>query len=93
MTGQTPGCEVKDSQLKWQCRRGILELDELLAGYLEQCYREASDAEKAVFRELLTLPNPELAGYLIAGREVADGVSARVISRIRNRTGAEEAAT
>lgn len=63
------------------------ELDELLAGYLEHSYGGSSEAEKLAFRELLALPDPELARYLVAGQANADGVSASVIERIRSRTG------
>jgi antitoxin CptB len=74
-----------DARIRWQCRRGMRELDELLTAYFEQAYGDSSAAEKAAFRELLSLPDPELAGYLVMGQGGADGVSARVISRIRNR--------
>lgn len=53
------------SELKWQCRRGMRELDELLLNYLEQRYEFAPDNEKAAFRALLALPDPELVGYLL----------------------------
>ena len=84
---------MRDSQVKWQCRRGMRELDELLIRYFEQSYDAASDAEKVAFRELLALPDPELAGYLIAGKELDDGVSARVIRRIRSRARPDEVGT
>jgi len=53
------------SELRWQCRRGMRELDELLLDYLEQRYESASDKEKAAFCTLLELPDPELVGYLL----------------------------
>jgi len=53
------------SELKWQCRRGMRELDELLLQYLEQRYELAPDSEKAAFCALLELPDPELVGYLL----------------------------
>lgn len=62
------------------------ELDELLQGYFERHYAVASDGEKAAFRELLALPDPELIGYLLGGQGAADRVSAHVVRQIRNRT-------
>lgn len=53
------------SQLQWQCRRGMRELDDLLSSYLETHYNDADDAEKAAFHALLELPDPELIGYLL----------------------------
>lgn len=75
---------MNDARVRWQCRRGMRELDELLLGWFERCYRDASEAEKTAFRELLTLPDPELAGYLLAGLEPAGRMPARVVSQIRN---------
>jgi antitoxin CptB len=53
------------SRLRWQCRRGMRELDELLLQYLEDRYGQAGADEKAAFRALLELPDPELIGYLL----------------------------
>ena len=52
-------------QLRWQCRRGMRELDELLLTYLDHQYSAAGDAEKAAFHTLLALPDPELISYLL----------------------------
>jgi antitoxin CptB len=76
-----------DGRVRWQCRRGMRELDELLAAYFDQSYAASTEAEKEAFRQLLALPDPELARYLLTGRASADGVSASVIERIRSRTG------
>ena len=53
------------SQLQWQCRRGMRELDQLLKQYLDGRYDAADEVEKAAFRSLLELPDPELIGYLL----------------------------
>jgi succinate dehydrogenase flavin-adding protein (antitoxin of CptAB toxin-antitoxin module) len=63
------------------------ELDELLLGYFEQTYSGSSEAEKAAFRELLALPDPDLAGILLSLDAIPRGVPAVVIERIRSRTG------
>jgi succinate dehydrogenase flavin-adding protein (antitoxin of CptAB toxin-antitoxin module) len=60
------------------------ELDELLAGYLWSFFEASSEPEKEAFRELLTLPDPELAEYLVTGRAIAEGVPGVVINKIRN---------
>ena len=56
---------MQASRIKWQCRRGMRELDELLNAYLENRYDDASDEEKAAFRRLLELSDPQLVGYLL----------------------------
>ena len=59
------GRKMQQSRLKWQCRRGMRELDELLLSYLDRNYAVASEAEKAAFQSLLALPDPDLLGYLL----------------------------
>ncbi len=58
------------------------ELDELLTRYLAQRYDEASDGEKAAFRQLLELSDPELAGYLLGKQPPGSEQIARVVERI-----------
>ncbi len=58
------------------------ELDDLLLRYLDKRYVAAGDNEKAAFREVLALADPELNGYLLQ-RQVPDSEPiARVIERI-----------
>ena len=58
------------------------ELDELLLRYLDTRYVQADDAEKAAFRDILALADPELNGYLLQ-RQIPDSEPiARVIDRI-----------
>lgn len=57
--------EQATAQLRWQCRRGMRELDELLLRYLESTYPCSTDSEKAAFQALLALPDPELISYLL----------------------------
>lgn len=75
----------EESRLRWQCRRGMRELDELLLRYLEECYEEDSDVDKAAFREVLTLADPELNAYLLQRQEPPSGTIARAIERILRR--------
>ncbi|MGI9272902.1 MAG: succinate dehydrogenase assembly factor 2 [Woeseiaceae bacterium] len=74
------------SQLHWQCRRGMRELDELLLGYLDGRYATADNTEKAAFRSLLQLSDPELIGYLLQQRTSPPELAV-VIKNILLRTG------
>ena len=74
------------SRLRWQCRRGMRELDELLLGYLEACYDTDDEADKAAFREVLTLADPDLNAYLLQRQLPSTESIARVIDRILRRT-------
>jgi antitoxin CptB len=53
-------------KIRWQCRRGALELDLLLENYLETEYLTADEEEKKMFVELLKLDDYELLGFLRA---------------------------
>ena len=61
------------------------ELDELLLEYLEQCYPDDGEADKAAFREVLALADPELNGYLLQRQTPPSGPIAGVIERILSR--------
>ena len=76
---------MQQSWLKWQCRRGMRELDDLLLNYLQQQYGQAADADKQAFRTILQLPDPELVGYLLNNKPPADELQ-RVIANILDRT-------
>ena len=82
MSGQ--GTEERTVQkLRWRCRRGMRELDQLLTRYLEQQYPGAATAEQTAFAQLLDLPDPELFGYLVGRATPAEEGLRHVIARIR----------
>ncbi|MEJ2142584.1 MAG: succinate dehydrogenase assembly factor 2 [Gammaproteobacteria bacterium] len=65
------------ARLRWQCRRGMLELDLMLQPFVEDHYKSLSEPGKAAFRKLLTYPDQELLEMLMGNkipgnREVAD---------------------
>jgi antitoxin CptB len=74
------------SRLKWQCRRGMRELDELLLRYLENDYESDSEADKAAFRAVLELADPELNAYLLQRQVPSSESIAGAIDRILRRT-------
>ena len=77
---------MEEARLRWQCRRGMRELDQLLTHYLERRYPLAAEQEKSAFHTLLALPDPELIGYLLQ-REVPREASLKdVVNRIREQT-------
>jgi antitoxin CptB len=72
------------AQLRWQCRRGMRELDLLLTNYLDHDYGQANEQQKQAFRELLALPDPDLIDYLLGGQHPADAALAKIVSQIRD---------
>lgn len=55
-------------RLRWQCRRGLLELDLLLRRFVEHRYATLSAPEQESFRKLLAQPDPALLAW-IQGQE------------------------
>jgi succinate dehydrogenase flavin-adding protein (antitoxin of CptAB toxin-antitoxin module) len=61
------------------------ELDILLERYLENIYTDSSDDDKSAFQQLLTLSDPDLAGYLLRDDRHADVLISNVIDQILGR--------
>jgi antitoxin CptB len=76
----------EESRLRWQCRRGMRELDELLVRYLDSRYATASDDEKNAFHAVLQLPDPELNAYLLQRQVPSSEAIAAVIAHILKHT-------
>jgi antitoxin CptB len=72
-------------RVAWQCRRGMLELDELLQAYFDRRYVHASARERDSFARLLALPDQELCELLLHGGRCTDAALNHVIERIRSR--------
>jgi len=54
------------ARLRWQCRRGLLELDFILERFLAQRYDQLSDESKEQFNELLQHSDPDLQDWLLS---------------------------
>ena len=52
------------ARLRWQCRRGMRELDLVLQGFLNSNFSSLSTDDQARFELLLELPDPDLCTYL-----------------------------
>ena len=70
-------------RLRWQCRRGLLELDYLLEAFLEREYPQADEAERAAFVELLHCDDPDLQLWLLGDQRPADPALVALVERMR----------
>lgn len=52
--------DTKLKYLRWQCQRGVKELDALLCFFLEKKYLTASPHDQALFIQLLALEDTQL---------------------------------
>jgi antitoxin CptB len=71
------------ARLRWQCRRGMLELDEILDAYLREHYPAADAVEQAAFRHLLTCQDPQLQQWLLLGKEPEEAKLQAIVRRLR----------
>ena len=72
------------SRLRWQCRRGMLELDEFLLSFLDKRYRQLSEDQRQTFEHILDLPDQLLLDYLLGQTRPIDMDVAYVIQQIRH---------
>ncbi|KFN42898.1 succinate dehydrogenase assembly factor 2 [Arenimonas oryziterrae] len=60
--------DVELRRLRWRCRRGMRELDQLMLRFLDQRWPKADDAERSVFLRLLESEDDKLWRWCM-GRE------------------------
>lgn len=72
------------ARLKWNCRRGMKELDLLLEHYLEHDYQEALKEEQAAFRAILDLDDPVIWYYVMEREWPTDEAQQIVIRKFIN---------
>ena len=56
---------LRKAKLKWQCRRGMLELDLILQSFLDRHLDTLSDLQINTFDRLLHCTDPELFSWLM----------------------------
>ena len=74
---------MEDERLRWQCRRGMLELDLMLQSFLARGYGDLDEIGRRAFALLLDYPDPVLLDTLMGRMVPADPVVAHVVRQIR----------
>ncbi|NEV61179.1 succinate dehydrogenase assembly factor 2 [Thiorhodococcus minor] len=70
-------------RLRWQCRRGMLELDHLFSRFLELGYADLTPADRLLFTELLREQDQDLHNLLISRSELPEARYRELIEQIR----------
>ena len=83
MTRTTKADAEYKSRLYWQCRRGMLELDDLLQQFYKQSIDTLSEEQLASFEALLKSHDDLLLEYLMGRTIPVDAGMAEVVKRIR----------
>jgi len=75
---------LSENHLRWACRRGMLELDILLGGFLNNGYQLLSENEKQIFQSLL-LESDQTLLELFMNQQASDddGINC-VVKKIRS---------
>lgn len=70
-------------KLRWRCRRGMRELDQLFGRYLDRCWAQATTAERAVFLWLLDCEDDKLWRWFMGYETCPDAQPAALVASIR----------
>jgi antitoxin CptB len=70
-------------RLRWRCRRGMRELDQLLTRYLDRRWPQASDEERGVFLRLLDCEDDRLWRWFLGHETASDAALDTLVQRIR----------
>ena len=76
--------EAEIRKLKWRCRRGMRELDQLLERWLDTFWRQSNEADRATFLRLLDSEDDRLWKWFLGHETAPDAALQDLIERIRN---------
>ena len=68
---------------KWQCRRGMLELDLLLNNFVDKGVESLSAEQKQTFEMLLSYPDQTLLDLLLGNSVSSDSSIASLVQQIQ----------
>jgi len=74
-------------RLRWQCRRGMLELDLLLSRFMDVGYGDLDGAERADFKRLLGYQDQILYDWVMEHSVPAEPALRGLVGRIRKAMG------
>ncbi len=74
--------EIKKRRLRWKCRRGMLELDILLANFFDQHYDTLSAAEELLFEQILEQEDVVLYAWFMGAEHPENPKLAELVARI-----------
>lgn len=69
-------------RLRWRCRRGMRELDQLFGRYIDTQWSEASEVERGIFLRLVECEDDKLWRWFTAQEQCPDETLAPLIERI-----------
>ena len=73
-----------NTNYRWQCRRGMLELDLLLNNFVDKKVNTLSEQEKLSFELLLSYPDQTLLDLLLGNSVSSDSAIAILVQQIQS---------
>ena len=70
-------------RLRWRCRRGMRELDQLLNRWLDEQWAASSEAQRGVFLRLLDCEDDKLWHWFLGHETAPDAALDALVQRIR----------
>jgi antitoxin CptB len=75
--------ETEIRKLRWRCRRGMRELDQLLERWLDTQWRQSSAGERETFLRLLDSEDDRLWRWFLGHETSEDAALQQLVERIR----------
>jgi antitoxin CptB len=75
--------DAERQRLRWRCRRGMRELDQLCVRYLDRAWGDASADERATFERLLACEDDRLWRWFLGHDTPDDTALHALVERIR----------
>ena len=72
-------------RVRWQCRRGMLELDVLLVPFVKEVYPSLDAEDQARYRKLLECEDQDMFGWFMQRGEPEDADLRRMVRMILDR--------
>ena len=70
-------------RIRWDCRRGMLELDIVLARFMEQNFERLAPQEVEAFKDLLAYSDPDLWALIQSDASSVNDNSGKVLLLLR----------
>ena len=70
-------------RLRWRCRRGMRELDQLLVRWLDRAWEASPESERVVFLRLLDCEDDRLWRWFLGHESAPDAALESLVQRIR----------
>ena len=71
------------NRMRWASRRGLLELDLLLAPFVDARYQQLTPELKIQFQQLVTGEDQDIMNWVMGREPVADQNLADIVAKIR----------